>query len=157
LEIVGSDRFAPAYGKFLRALVAERGLEEVVDLRFESVSEAELERAYARADIAVFPNEQQAWGLAQLEAMARGVAIVVSQGAGISEVLADGVDSLLVEARQPEQIARAIVQFASVPLRQRVAENGRRLVLEKYTSAQYARQMQALFRSCLPQVRVERA
>jgi len=104
LEIIGSDRFAHGYGLFLRRLVGHYGLTDWVDLRFESVSEDELEKAFARADAAVFPNEKQAWGLAQLEAMARGMPVIVSRGAGVSEVLSNQEDSLLVEPRQPLQI-----------------------------------------------------
>ena len=149
-EIIGSDRFWPSYGALLRELVGELGLSDMVELRFESVSESELEAAYARADVAVFPNEQQAWGLAQLEAMVRGLPVVVSRGAGVSEVLSDGEHALLVDARRPDQIAQAIVRLAADPaLRQALAERGRALVLESYTSLHYARRMLDLFRSCV--------
>jgi len=75
-EIIGSDRFWPSYGALLRELVASsfaRGRGAAVRVGHR----VELEAAYARADAAVFPNEQQAWGLAQLEAMVRGVPVVV--------------------------------------------------------------------------------
>jgi glycosyltransferase involved in cell wall biosynthesis len=152
LRIIGSDRFAPAYGRFLRELVRERALDDVVDLRFESVSDTELEEAYSRADVAVFPNEQQAFGLAQLEAMVRGIPVIISRGAGVSELVTDGVDGLLVDPRHPQQIARAIVQLVgSALLRTRLGQAGRCLVLESYTSLHHARRMQTLLRSCLRQ------
>lgn len=58
-------------------------------------NEAELLEVYAAADVFVFPNAQQTWGLAVLEAAASGLALVVSRGAGASEVLTDGADALL--------------------------------------------------------------
>jgi glycosyltransferase involved in cell wall biosynthesis len=149
-EIIGSDRFWPSYGARLRELVAELGLAETVALRFESVTEAELEAAYERADVAVFPNESQAWGLAQLETMVRGVPTVVSRGAGVSEVLRDGETALLVDTRQPEQIARAIARLAQDPaLRAQLAQRGRAFVLDSYTSMHYAHQMRDVFRRCI--------
>jgi glycosyltransferase involved in cell wall biosynthesis len=149
-EIIGSDRFWPSYGARLRALVAELGLRDVVTLRFQSISESELERAYARSDVAVFPNVQQAWGLAQLEAMVRGIPLVVSRGAGVSEVLTDGENALLVDPRRPDQLAGAILQLAAAaPLRRELADRGRALVLESYTSVHYARRMFDVFRGCL--------
>jgi 1,4-alpha-glucan branching enzyme len=150
-EIIGSDRFWPSYGLLLRGLVAELGLGDSVTLRFESVSEAELEDAYSRADAAVFPNEQQAWGLAQLEAMGRGLAVIVSRGAGVSEVLTDREHALLVDPRRPDQIADAILQLAGNPhLRKGLAERGRALVFASYTSRHYAERMLSVFRGCLP-------
>jgi glycosyltransferase involved in cell wall biosynthesis len=153
-EIVGSDRFWPSYGMLLRELVAELGLSHAVELRFESVGETELEAAYARADIALFPNERQAWGLAQLEAMVRGIPVVVSRGAGVSEVLRDGENALLVDARRPDQIADAIARLAEAEaLRRKLASRGRSLVLESYTSVHYARRMRDVFRRCLAERR----
>jgi glycosyltransferase involved in cell wall biosynthesis len=138
----------------LRELVAELGLSHAVELRFESVGETELEAAYARADIALFPNERQAWGLAQLEAMVRGIPVVVSRGAGVSEVLRDGENALLVDARRPDQIADAIARLAEAEaLRRKLASRGRSLVLESYTSVHYARRMRDVFRRCLAERR----
>jgi glycosyltransferase involved in cell wall biosynthesis len=146
-EIIGADRFWPAYGARLRELVAQLDLEDAVTLRFASVTDAELEAAYQRADVALFPNEQQAWGLAQLEAMVRGMPAIISRGAGVSEVLSDGENALLVDARRPDQIAAAIGRLAEAPaLREQLASRGRTFVLESYTSTHYARRMQAVFR-----------
>jgi glycosyltransferase involved in cell wall biosynthesis len=157
-HVIGSDRFAPSYAAQLRALVAELGLQEAVSLRFESISEAELEAAYARADVALFPNELQAWGLAQLETMVRGIPTIVSRGAGVSEVLSDGDNALLVDARRPDQIAAAIQRLALDPgLSRQLATRGREFVLASYTSLHYARSMRDVFRRCLTERRRKRA
>ncbi len=155
-EIIGSDRFWPSYGASLRQLVTALSLSDAVELRFESVTDAELEQAFARADVAVFPNEQQAWGLAQLEAMARGIPVVVSRGAGVSEVLADGENALLVDPRCPDQIAEAITRLARDPaLAMALGAVGRRLVRESYTSRHFAERMLSLFRESLGSSRRE--
>ncbi len=149
-EIIGSPRFSPAYGAFLRALVRELDLDAEVSLRFETVSEDQLEAAFGSADALIFPNEDQTWGLAVLEAMARSLPVVVSRGAGVHEVLTDGVNALLVDVRQPDQIATAIKRLAHEPaLRVALGSAGRRLVRESYTSQHYAIEMLRLFRKCL--------
>lgn len=149
-DVVGSDRFSPDYGASLRQLVSELDLDAFISLRFDAVSEAELDTAYRRADALIFPNEQQTWGLAVLEAMARGVPVIVSRGAGVHEVLADNENALLVDPRRPEEIAAAIIRLGQDSgLKPALAESGRRLVRESYTSRHYAEQMLRLFQECL--------
>lgn len=50
-------------------------------------SDVELRAAYVACDILVYPNENQTWGHAVLEAMDNGAVVVVSDGAGVSEVV----------------------------------------------------------------------
>src|SRR5260370_2397637 len=88
-EIIGSDRFHRGYGVALRTLIGDLGLDSLVEVRFEAIDEADLEDAFARADVFLFANEQQAWGLAPLEAMLRSLPVIVSRGAGVGEVLVD--------------------------------------------------------------------
>jgi len=146
-EIIGSDRFHPGYGIALRTLIGSLGLDGVVQARFEAVDETDLNDAFARADVFVFANEQQAWGLAPLEAMLRNLPVIVSRGAGVSEVLLDRQTALLVDPRHPDQLAIAIRELAGSPeLRQKLGERGRELVLSGYTSKHYAEQMLKLFR-----------
>jgi glycosyltransferase involved in cell wall biosynthesis len=147
-EIIGSDRFCPAYGASLRTLVRDLDLAGTVTLRFESVSEEVLAQAYMNADGLIFPNQRQTWGLAVLEAMARGLPVIVSRGAGVHEVLSDAENALLVDPERHDQIAAAIHRFAEEPdFRWRLGAAGRQLVQEKYTSRHYAEQMLRLFRS----------
>jgi len=49
----------------------------------------EMFKMYLSSDIFIFPNENQTWGHAPIEAMACGVATFVSSGCGISEVIKD--------------------------------------------------------------------
>lgn len=105
--IVGSDRLRPDYAAKLRQLRAELNLEDSCELMFDSVPDETLQNLYAAADVFVFPNELQTWGLAPLEALAGGTPVIVSRGAGVHEVL-DGFSGVqLVDPRSPEQIANA--------------------------------------------------
>ncbi len=157
-DIIGSDKYAPGYGDQLRQLVTDLSLHGVVNLRFQSVSDPELTKAYEGADALVFANDRQTWGLAPLEAMAKAVPVIVSRGAGVHEVLTDGENALLVDPGRPEQIVRAIRRLVeSTDLRGRLGEAGRRLVLQRFTSRHYAVAMLELFRECVSEFQMRKA
>jgi glycosyltransferase involved in cell wall biosynthesis len=147
-QVIGSSRFAPDYARFLIKLVSDLNLHGLIRLRFDAITETELDIAYRQADALIFPNDQQTWGLAVLEAMARGVPVIVSRGAGVHEVLTEGQNALLVNPRRPDEIAAAIVLLANQRERRAaLAQAARRLVRESYTSRHYAEQMLRLFQS----------
>jgi UDP-glucose:(heptosyl)LPS alpha-1,3-glucosyltransferase len=56
----------------------------------------DVEFYYAAADLYVGPSLEDAFGLPQLEAMACGVPCIVSSHAGVSEIITDGVDGLII-------------------------------------------------------------
>jgi glycosyltransferase involved in cell wall biosynthesis len=106
------------------------------------VSDAEMVKMYQAADVFVFPNSPQTWGLAVFEAMACGTPVVVSRGAGASEVLTDGVNGYLVDPASPDQMAAAIRRIAENPADWvRLSREGRRFVEENITWVQYGRKM----------------
>ncbi|CAG8998569.1 MAG: hypothetical protein CENE_00520 [Candidatus Celerinatantimonas neptuna] len=57
-----------------------------LDLKFPE-NDREMYDMYLSSDIFIFPNDNQTWGHAPLEAMGCGVAALVSTGCGISEVV----------------------------------------------------------------------
>lgn len=68
------------------------------------------------------------------EYMTAGRAIVASRLGQLTEVLSDGETALLVEPNEPRALAEAIVRLAEDPvLRARLAENARRVALERHT------------------------
>src|SRR4051794_27542922 len=75
-RIVGWDGFDRVYADRLEALVRERRLGDRVELVRRSVSDDELRAYYAAADVFVFSNRRQTWGLAPLEALAGGTPVI---------------------------------------------------------------------------------
>lgn len=69
---------------------------------------ADLEAAYAGADVVAYPSLHEGFGLPVLEAMARGVPVVASSTSSIPEVA--GEAALLVDPRSAELIGDAIAQ-----------------------------------------------
>lgn len=87
LYIIGSSRFAPTYYKKIKKLVYSLGLEEQVYIIDKFLPSFIQKAYYSACDIFVFPNENQTWGLAVIEAMATGRPSIISNGAGVSEII----------------------------------------------------------------------
>ena len=69
----------------------------------------------AAFDIFAFPSVHEGLGSALLDAMHAGLPIVASDVDGIPDIVADGVDGLLVPARTPAALAQALQRLRSNP------------------------------------------
>lgn len=92
----------------LRALVGQHGLQDTV--RFIGFRR-DVANVLAALDVAVFCSDREAMPLAVIEAMAAGRAIVASEYEGISELMTDGVEGLLVRRRDPQALANAVARL----------------------------------------------
>jgi glycosyltransferase involved in cell wall biosynthesis len=77
----------------------------------------DLARAYAAADLFVFPSATDTFGNAVLEALASGVPAVVSDQGGPSELVARHAAGLAVDTRAPGPLAAAIADLIQDPAR----------------------------------------
>jgi glycosyltransferase involved in cell wall biosynthesis len=142
LLLAGSDRSFPEYLNALKVLAAQLNVTHEVTFAGK-VDDAEIGDFYYACDAFVFPNENQTWGLAVLEAMACGRPVLVSKGAAVHEVLADGENSLLFPPRNPEELAARIQELMSRPaLRAKIAQEGMDLVHTRFTWEQFAGQIE---------------
>jgi len=67
------------------------------------------------ADLFVLPSLEDSYGLVALEAMATGLAVVVSDHAGASELITNAVDGLVVPAGQVTPLVEALQQLVNDP------------------------------------------
>jgi glycosyltransferase involved in cell wall biosynthesis len=67
-------------------------------------------------DIFVLSSYLEGMGTALLDAMALGRPVVATRVGGISEIVQDGRNGLLVPSRSPAELAKAIVKLAGDPL-----------------------------------------
>ena len=82
-------------------------------------------RQYVRAfDAVLLPSRQEGLPLALLEAMQEGVPVIATDVGGVADLVADGVEGLLVAPEDPDALARAIVNLVSS--RERRKEMGER-------------------------------
>ena len=76
---------------------------------------ADLCRAYASADVKLFPSTTDTWGNAPLEAQASGLPVVVSTVGGPAELILEGVTGLMISGRDPDELLGAMVQLVDDP------------------------------------------
>jgi glycosyltransferase involved in cell wall biosynthesis len=87
----------------------------------------------ASAAVVVVPSREEAYGLVNVEALAVGTPVVASRVGGISEVVRDGVDGLLVPADDPNALAEALELLLTNPaLREVMGQNGRQHFLSQF-------------------------
>lgn len=142
---VGSDSRDRQYASRIRADVERAGLAPFVRFTGE-LPEDQLCSLFRQADVFLFPNAPQTWGLAVFQAMACGTPTVVSRGAGASEVLTDGENALLVDPYRPDQIANAITALLKDGnLWNRLHRHGRKFVEENIRWDLYAVAMRKEF------------
>lgn len=86
------------------------------------------------ADLLVLPSAAEACPMALLQAMALGLPVVASRAGGIPEVVRDGVDGLLVDTGDDDQLAAALRRLTEDPaLRRRLGASARARVAERFT------------------------
>lgn len=90
----------------------------------------DIERMYPIADLYVLPTLADPCPLAPLEAMAAGVATIMSAADfnGSAELVQNGEARLLSNPRDPQEIAQAVMSLTDSRLRQELADKGRQLV-----------------------------
>jgi hypothetical protein len=143
LLLAGSDRTHPAYLTSLKALAQNLGLMDRV-IFAGKVEEEEIHDFYSACDAFLFPNDQQTWGLAVLEAMACGCPVLVSRGSGVHEVLTDQENAILFSPRDPEELADKIEMLVGQPeMRHEIAQKGMRLARDNYNWDRFTRQVEA--------------
>jgi glycosyltransferase involved in cell wall biosynthesis len=91
-----------------------------------------LAKAYASADIFVFPSTTDTFGNVVIEAQASGLPVIVSDLGGPKELVEDGVNGLVTKARDVKDVARAITLLAGdQKMRTRMGEKARQSVVDR--------------------------
>jgi glycosyltransferase involved in cell wall biosynthesis len=84
---------------------------------------------FLQSDLVTAPSRCDPFPAFVIEAMNYGVPCVVTRTTGISEFITDGVDGVLVDRPEPDDVADAIITLLqSACLMERMSDNGRRLV-----------------------------
>ena len=114
-----------AYLASLRMLAADLGVGD--EVRFAgALGRDDLADLLAVASITLVPSHSETFGLVALESAASGTAVIGYRGTGMLESIAEGRSGLLVDSREPDAWARAMVALLDDPgARSRMAETAR--------------------------------
>jgi glycosyltransferase involved in cell wall biosynthesis len=143
LAVVGTDEnFAPKLVK----LAAELRIADRVRILPRTVIGSEKERLFAAARLFVLPSYSENFGNTVLEAMRRGVPVVVTPEVGAAEIVRESGAGLVV-AGEPGPLSSAIrLLVDDLSLARSMGDAGRRHAA-RFTWDHIARQMEDLYRS----------
>lgn len=97
-------------------------------------------------DLFVQPSLSEAFSQVLIEAMGTGLPVIATDVGGAREVIDDGENGILIEAGQAETIAEQIRRVHNDPgLRSRLAAEGRRSVLERFTAERMVDRLFSLY------------
>ena len=113
LWLVGAWTAVPAYTDYCEELARVLGVSDRVQF-VGSVTDHELARRYADADLFLCLSDHEGFCVPLLEAMAAGLPIVAYASSAVPETLGDA--GLLLDDKTPSLVAEAVIETLSNPL-----------------------------------------
>ncbi len=121
-----------------------------------TVPDTELPYFYSIADIFILPaiidskGDTEGLGVVMLEAMATEVPVVASRVGGIPEALNYGNVGILIEQKNPKQIAETVISILNDnELRKSLGKKGRDWVMQNFSWDHLAKQIAKIFKQSL--------
>jgi glycosyltransferase involved in cell wall biosynthesis len=102
---------SPEYLQAIKDEIFNLGLTETITIIEDEYGWSAMPDVYAGVDLVVQPSYGEGLGLALIEAMACGKAVIGTNVTGIREVIVQGETGLLVPPASPELLAAAIVDL----------------------------------------------
>jgi phosphatidylinositol alpha-1,6-mannosyltransferase len=132
----------------LQRLAAELGVADCVHF-LQNLSREELAACYARANIFALPSTGEGFGLVFLEAMAFGCPVVGAACGGITDLVEDGVNGLLVPPRDPDRLAEILNRLLrDGVLRAELGRHGGEMVRRKFSFEFFRAQLEKILAEC---------
>ncbi|MGB0766131.1 MAG: exopolysaccharide biosynthesis GT4 family glycosyltransferase EpsE [Phycisphaeraceae bacterium] len=135
-KIAGEDEQGGAgFHRTLDALIDELDVADRVEL-LGAVDEATIRSALEDAHLFVLPSYHEPLGVAIMEAMAMQTPVVTTRQGGVTELVDDGIDGLLVDAKDVDQLVDQIKQVLGDPvLAERLSSASRAKIASGFHSA----------------------
>jgi colanic acid/amylovoran biosynthesis glycosyltransferase len=116
------------------------------------ISQEQLRDIYYRSDIFLHPSQtgrdgnQEGIPNSMLEAMAGGLPVFATQHGGIPEAIENGVSGVLVQERDHEELARALLNAAEDPaFLSRIAHSGAEVVRKDFDLRAQAQRLEEIY------------
>lgn len=110
---------------------------------------ADLQTFFSQIDLLVMPSRSEAWGLAALEAMARGIPVVASDIQGLAEIVEPGSSGWLFPPGDVDALVRCIGDARSDRVRLAAYGKAARERAANFTIDRMARQTEAFYEHLL--------
>jgi len=144
--IIGSGALMP----MLRRRVRTLGLTNNVFL-LGRIEHDDLSNYLTPNAVFVSPSHYEAFGLTTIEAMAARMPVIATKVGGSSELLKGGLRGTLVDPKNPQQIADAIINLLGLPrvLLNEMGENAHEFVAEQFNPQAVTKQMLQAYQNVL--------
>lgn len=109
LNIFGKMLHKP-YARKIKHMISQYGLNNNIKI-LGQVSDSKYRELHQNSDIFLFINIDQSWGLAVFEAQSCGMPVIVSKSVGAVEILNNGIDSIIVDPLNVDEICCKIVEL----------------------------------------------
>ena len=129
-------------------------LAEILDLKSciqfaGQVPQERIPQMMHQADVFALPSLSESFGIVNLEAMAAGLPIVATNVGGIPDIVEDGVNGYLVNAKNPDEIAdRILMLMQNSEMREKISANNREKA-ELHTWDRIAGTVERVYFDCL--------
>jgi glycosyltransferase involved in cell wall biosynthesis len=128
LTAVGGGDGRPTYER----MASELGISDLVTFRGR-LEGRQLADAYRAAAVLALPSLSEPFGMVMTEAMASGLPVVAVRGGGVSAVVDDTKDGILVPPLNPPALASALREVLTDPRRaDAMGRAGRQKTVERY-------------------------
>jgi glycosyltransferase involved in cell wall biosynthesis len=91
----------------------ERKRWEGTFIHYEHLPHSELAKILQEATAFVFPSNEEGFARAIIEGMAAGLPVIATHESGATTLVDDGVEGIIVKARNVDQIAEAMIRAAT--------------------------------------------
>ena len=146
LHIVGSV-FDQKYLAELKEIITAQNIGGAVHFA-GAIDNGQMPDLYNSAEVVVLPSLMEATSIAGLEAMACGRPIAATNVGGLPEIIENGREGILVEPRDPGQLASAVTELLSDgPKAESLGQNARKRAEREFSWREIARKTVEVYRS----------
>lgn len=144
LAIVGGGDDLPR----LKQLAAGLGISNRVSF-LQAKSQEELAGCYARTEVFALPSTGEGFGFVFLEAMAFAKPVVGVAFGGITDLIEDGINGLLVPPRDAQRLGQALGRLLhDGSLRAQLGQAGSEIVRQKYYFDAFQSKLERIIEEC---------
>jgi glycosyltransferase involved in cell wall biosynthesis len=145
--LVGNERAEPEVLRSLKAIIETEHLQDKII--FTGVR-SDIPSILSITDIFVLPSLWEGLSIALLEAMAAGVAVIVTNVGSNPEVVSNGINGFVIPPRDSEVIAQKIIELLSAPAKARdLGLAGQKKVKKLFTLNKMVHGYEDLYLRCL--------
>lgn len=111
---------------------------------------ADTREALSVMDVFVMPSLQEGLGLSIMEAMLSGLAVIASSVGGIPSLIKDGQTGILVEPKDAQALAKAIISLLKDNKKaSELGKNARELIIKEFSLERMIQETEEVYQECL--------